>query len=115
MNTTLLVEQLTVAVIASAIVVPAVQKIKGWMPSAKFVEPLSVILSFFLGFVIAVYYSGYNTIAACWVGFYSVIGAEAIYRLLAEKLATYTDKKDLLEGLTSNEEVDTALKESDTQ
>lgn len=113
MNTTLLIAQILVAIIASAIIVPAIQKVKGWLPSPKLVEPVSVVLSFAIGFLVAVYYNGYDLIAALWVGFYSVIGAEAIYRLLAEKLATYTDKKDLYEGLTSNEETVTALKDSE--
>lgn len=95
MNTTLLISQLLVAIIASAIIVPAVQKIKGWLPTPKLVEPVSVLLSFAIGFLVAVYYNGYDLIAALWVGFYSIIGAEAVYRLLAEKLATYTDKKEI--------------------
>jgi len=95
MNTSLLIAQLTVAIIASAIIVPAIQKIKGWLPSPKLVEPVSVVLSFAIGFLVAVYYNGYDTIAALWVGFYSIIGAEAVYKLLAEKLSTYTDKKEI--------------------
>lgn len=95
MNTSLLIEQLTMAIIASAVIVPTVQRIKGWFPSAKVVDILSAVLSFGLGSLMAFYYAGYDLYASIWVGFYSLIGAEAIYMLLADKLTTFTAKKGL--------------------
>ena len=47
-----------------------------------------------LGVLMARYYANFDWIACLWVGFYSLIGAEAIYNLLAEKLKTYTEKKE---------------------
>lgn len=94
MNTTLLIEQLTVAVIVSAVVVPTVQRVKGWFPSAIWVEAFSALIAVALGFIMARYYAGYDLIASAWVGFYSLIGAETIYRLVAEKVKTYTQIKE---------------------
>ena len=93
MNTTLLIEQLTVAIMVSAVSVVAIQKVKVWFP-AKFIEVLSGVVSITLGVLMSRYYAGYDWIACAWVGFYSLIGAEAIYKLLAEKLQTYTEKVD---------------------
>ena len=97
MNTTLLIQQLTVAIIVSAIVVPTVQRIKAWFPSAKWVEAISAIIAVVLGIIMARYYAGYDWPASCWVGFYSLIGAEAAYKLVAEKLTTYSEQKGLWE------------------
>jgi hypothetical protein len=95
MNTSLLIEQLTMAIIASAVVVPTVQRIKGWFPSAKAVGVLSAVLAFAIGSVMALYYANYDLYASLWVGFYSLIGAEGIYMLLADKLTTFNTKKGL--------------------
>lgn len=105
MNTTLLIQQLTVAILASAIVIPTVQKVKGWLPNAKLVEPVSAVLAFAIGLGVAYYYNGYNLIDSGIVGFFSVIGAEGIYKLLSDKLSTYTDIKQLPKGLDLNAEI----------
>lgn len=104
MNTTLLVQQLTVAIIASAIIIPFVQRVKGWLPKQWMVEPTSVIIAFVTGVAVAWYYNGYDPIACLWVGLFSVIGAESIYKLVAEKLATYTEKKDIWETIQKSDD-----------
>lgn len=94
MNTTLLLEQLTVAVVVSAVVVPTVQRVKGWFPSARWVEAFSALVAVLLGFIMSKYYAGYDTAASAWVGFYSLIGAETVYRLVHEKVKTFTEIKE---------------------
>lgn len=94
MNTTLLLQQLTVAIIVSAVVVPTVQRIKGWFPSAKWVEFISAVIAVILGFLMSVYYAQFDFKASLWVAFYTLIGAEAIYKLVSEKLTTYTELHD---------------------
>lgn len=91
MNTTLLLQQLTVAIIVSAVVVPTVQRIKGWFPSPKWVEFISAVIAVILGFLMSRYYAKFDLVASLWVAFYTLIGAEGIYRLVSEKLTTYTE------------------------
>jgi len=98
MNTVLLIQQLTIAIVASAIVIPTIQRVKGWMPNAKSVEFISVALSMLIGFGFALYYVEYSLIDALIVGFFSVIGADNIYKLLEEKLKTFSEVKQ--EGYT---------------
>ena len=93
MNTVLLIQQLTIAIVASAIVIPTIQRVKGWMPNAKSVEFISVALSMLIGFGFALYYVEYSLIDALIVGFFSVIGADNIYKLLEEKLKTFSEVK----------------------
>lgn len=91
MNTGILFEQLFVAIIASTITVPLVQRFKGFFPNAKILELFSIVASLILGFAVARYYAGYDMIASAWVGFFSLIGAEAIYTALKEKLKKHSD------------------------
>jgi hypothetical protein len=95
MNTTLLLQQITVAILVSAVVIPTVQRVKGWFPNSTWVEVFSAILAVALGILMSRYYASYDWVACAWVGFYSLIGAEAIYRLLGEKMTTFADKKDI--------------------
>lgn len=93
MNTTLLIQQLTVAILASAITIPAIQRVKGWMPTDKMVELISVLLSFAIGFGVAMYYANYTLIDGLIVGLFSIIGAESIYKLLGDKLKSFSEVK----------------------
>lgn len=96
MNTTLLINQLTVAILSSAIAIPTIQRFKNWIPNEKFVELFSVIVSGVIGFVFAVFYTELTMVDAGFVAFYSVVGAEGIYRLLGEKLESYHAKEKSL-------------------
>ena len=92
MNTQLLINQLTVAILSSAIAIPAIQRAKMWLPSQKFVEPLSVFLSFVVGFGVAIYYAEFAVIESLIVGFFSVVGAESIYKAIGSKMKSYQVK-----------------------
>jgi len=93
MNTALLVEQLTIAIVASAIVIPTIQRVKGWLPNDKILELVSVLVSAIIGFLFAWYYANYGLVASGIVAFFSVVGADAIYNLLGEKLKTFKEIK----------------------
>ncbi len=90
MNTALLVEQLTIAILGSAIAIPAIQRFKNWLPSEKFVEPTSALLSFLIGAGVAIYYAEAALLEAAVIGLFSLIGAETIYKTLGEKMSSYT-------------------------
>lgn len=94
MNTTLLIQQLTVAILASAITIPTIQRMKGWLPTDKMVELVSVLVSFTIGFGVALYYAKYNVLDSGIVGFFSIVGAEAIYKLLGDKLKSFSEVKE---------------------
>jgi hypothetical protein len=92
MNTTKLIEQITVAILSSAIAIPTVQRFKNFLPSDKAVEVFSIVVAFIVGFGFAIYYAEFAWISALIVGGFSVIGAESIYKLLGEKVKAYTGK-----------------------
>ena len=89
MNTELLVNQLVVAILSSAIAIPLVQRFKDFLPSEKAVEIFSILSAFLVGTGFAVYYAQFELVSALIVGAFSVIGAETIYKLLGEKVKGY--------------------------
>ena len=89
MNTELLVNQLVVAILSSAIAIPLVQRFKDFLPSEKAVEVFSIISAFLVGTGFAWYYAQFELVSALIVGAFSVIGAETIYKLLGEKVKGY--------------------------
>lgn len=78
---------------STAISVPAIQRVKGWMSSDKMVELVAVLISFTSGMGVAAYYVGYNVVDSFVVGLFAVIGAETIFQLLKDKLKTYKEVK----------------------
>lgn len=92
MNTALLVEQLTVAILSSAVAIPLVQRFKNFLPSDKAVEIFSIVTAFLVGTGFAAYYAGFEIISALIVGGFSVVGAESIYKVLGDKVKAYTGK-----------------------
>ena len=91
MNTAKLVELLLIAIFASAIVIPTVQRVKSWMSSDRMVEMVSVLIAFTVGFGVAIYFANMSPVDGAIVGFFSIIGAENIYKLLHDKLKTYKE------------------------
>ena len=81
---------------STAISVPAIQRVKGWMSSDKMVELVAVLISFTSGMGVAAYYVGYNVVDSFVVGLFAVIGAETIFQLLKDKLKTYKEYKHMI-------------------
>lgn len=90
MNTALLLDQLTTAVLASVIALALIQKIKGAFP-VKWVAVFSACVSFLIGFLFALYYRQYDLIACAIVGVYTFVGADGLYQSFSDKLKSYTD------------------------
>jgi hypothetical protein len=112
MNTALLFEYLQVAILASAITVPVVQRVKGWLPNDLWVDPVSVVIGFAIGLCVAVYFASYTWIAGVWVGLFTVAGAEGIYKLLGDKLQSYAQKIGYIEPMA---EADPVIPETEEQ
>lgn len=92
MDLSLLVDQLSVAVLASIVAVATVQKLKPVFP-AKAVGLLSMVVTFIVGYWFALYYRGYDWIACAVVAFFTVIGADGLYQAFADKLRSYSEMK----------------------
>lgn len=88
MNIELLKEVLIVAICSGAIMTLFIQKIKESIEIKK--SNTIIIISFFtnivLGTLFAISFSDVNLINAIWVGFFSFVGADTIYKTLEDKV-----------------------------
>ena len=88
MNIELLKELLIIAIASGVIMTLFVQKIKESFTFKK--GNRVVFISFFtnmvLGTLFAISFSNANLINAIWVGFFSFVGADTIYKVLEDKV-----------------------------
>lgn len=82
---------LFVAIVISAITCSFIQKTKITFRSSKFL----LIYSFIVNMVISIFFchsfTNFNIIYSLWVGFFSFIGADTIFKILEGKINSYSD------------------------
>ena len=95
----LLENLLLVATTSSTISVALIQKTKSCFKCSKHVCLYSFVLNMVLGIVFTITFTDVNIKYSFWVGLFSYIGADTIYKSLEGKL---TSLKDLKEVSTSD-------------
>jgi len=68
-----------------------IQKTKGIFKTSKFIELYSAIVNIIFAIVFCISFTEISIINSLWVGLFSFIGADTIYRSLEGKLTSYTD------------------------
>ncbi len=87
MNIELLKELLLIAIASGVIMTLFVQKIKETFKiNGGTVIIVSFILNLIIGTLFALNFSEANLINAIWVGFFSFVGADTIYKTLEDKV-----------------------------
>ena len=87
MNIELLKELLIIAIASGVIMTMFIQKIKETFTiNGGMVIIVSFILNMIIGTLFAISFSDVNLINAIWVGFFSFVGADTIYKTLEDKV-----------------------------
>lgn len=87
----LLQNLLIISIACSSITVIFIQKTKAFCKSSKCIFRYSVCVNLVLGFLFSQSFSNINYVNSVWVGIFSFLGADTIYKNLEGKLATYTE------------------------
>ena len=111
LNWDMLQELLIVAIACSTVTVAFIQKTKRFCKKKKWVTSYSFFVNMVLGFLFSKTFTSLSNIQSLWVGLFSFIGADTIYRNLEGKLTTYTE---LREG-TKKKNEDVKEKQSETE
>lgn len=111
LNWDMLQELLIVAIACSTVTVAFIQKTKRFCKKKKWVTSYSFFVNMVLGFLFSKTFTSLSNIQSLWVGLFSFIGADTIYRNLEGKLTTYTE---LREG-TKKKIEDVKEKQSETE
>lgn len=87
----LLQELLIIAIAVSVIAVAFIQKTKGMFKKSKWVNPYSFVVNMVLGIIFCLSFTEASIINSLWVGLFSYIGADTLYKSLEGKLSSFKD------------------------
>ena len=104
MNIELIAQILVLAIASTFISTQLIQRLKENFKVKKWflLAMVSLVISFFTGFLFAVSFSNLNYIMSCWVGVITYAGAEIIYQNFKDKLGLKSLTQ--LEGENNNNE-----------
>ncbi|MDE5587034.1 MAG: hypothetical protein K2I72_01530 [Bacilli bacterium] len=94
LNWDMLQELLIIAIACSTITVAFIQKTKRFCKNKKCVNGYSFVVNMVFGYFFSKTFTGLSSIQSLWVGLFSFIGADTIYRNLEGKLTTYTELRE---------------------
>lgn len=101
MNIDLLKELLIVAIVLSVVTMAFIQKTKGIFKTSKFIELYSAIVNVIFAIVFCISFTEISIINSLWVGLFSFLGADTLYKTLEGKLASFSDilnkKEEIIE------------------
>ena len=91
LDITLLQELLIIAIAESVIAVAFIQKTKGMFKKSKWINPYSFVVNIILGILFCLSFTEAGIINSLWVGLFSYIGADTLYKTLEGKLSSFKD------------------------
>ena len=91
LNLTLLQQMLVVAIALSVITCAFIQKTKKFCRNSRCITWYSFIVNMLFGYFFSITFASIDTVKSLWVGLFSFIGADTIYRNLEGKLSSYSD------------------------
>ncbi len=91
LNIELLQQLLIVAVALGVVTCAFVQKTKGMFKSSKWIGLYSFIVNMGLGVLFCLAFTDVNLFNSLWVGVFSFIGADTLYKSLEGKLKPYSE------------------------
>ena len=91
LNWSLLQNLLIIAIACSSITVIFIQKTKKFCKSSRCITNYGLFINMVLGFLFSQTFSNIDYIKSLWVGLFSFLGADTIYKNLEGKLASYTE------------------------
>lgn len=105
MNTELLTTLLIIAVTSSSITCAFIQKTKSKI-SKKWLLWYSLAVNMVLGILFTLTFTDSTIVQGAWVGLFSFIGADTLYKTLEGKLKPYSEltKKEDLEEIPRSDE-----------
>lgn len=91
LNLEFLQQLLVISIALSAITCAVVQKTKCCFKTSKFLCLYSFIINMLIGIIFCYTFTDITLPTSLWIGFFSFIGADTIYKSLEGKLASHSD------------------------
>jgi len=93
-NIDLLKNLLLISIALSTITCTLIQKTKGFLPNSKWITFYSLIINLVIGIFFCLTFTSLSLENSLWIGFFSFLGADSIYKALEGKISSYTDILD---------------------
>ena len=84
-------ELLIIGIALSTITCAIIQKTKSLFKSSKFITLYSFIINMIVGVVFSLTFTDVTLPTSLWIGLFSFLGADSIYKSLEGKISSYTD------------------------
>lgn len=84
-------EYLIISIALSTITCALIQKTKYLFKSSKYIIFYSLIVNILIGIIFCLSFTDISLPNSLWVGFFSFIGADSIYKTLEGKISSYSD------------------------
>ncbi len=84
-------ELLIIGIALSAITCTLIQKTKFLFKSSKFITLYSFIINMVVGIVFSITFTDVTLPTSLWIGLFSFLGADSIYKSLEGKISSYSD------------------------
>lgn len=94
MNINMLKQVLLIAIVVSTIACSLIQKTKTGLKSNKFLVLYSLTVNILLSILFCKSFTNLNLLYSIWVGLFSFIGADTIFKALEGKLNSYSNLKE---------------------
>ena len=91
LNLDYLKDLLIVSIALSVITCAFIQKTKGYFTCSKCLPIYSFFVNMLVGIIFCISFTEITFPTSLWVGLFSFIGADSLYKTLEGKLASYTD------------------------
>lgn len=91
MNLDLIKQLLVIAVAVSVVTCSFIQKTKGMFKKSKWINPYSLVVNVAFGIAFCLSFTEMDIINGLWVGLFSYIGADTLYKTLEGKLKPYSE------------------------
>ncbi len=99
MNFEIIQKLLFVSTIISAFSCTFIQKTKVLLPKKKYLIQYSLIINIIFGSAFCYSFTNIKLPASLWVGLFSFIGADSIYKTFEGKISTYTSLRNRQKNL----------------
>ena len=87
----LLQELLIIAAAVSVVTLAFIQETKGMFKKSKWIKPYSFVVNVSLSILFCLSFTEVSIVNSLWVGLFSFLGADTLYKSLEGKLASFKD------------------------
>ena len=98
-------QALIISIALSSITCTLIQKTKGFFKSSKYIVLYSLIVNIVISILFCKTFTSIDLPNSLWIGLFSFLGADSIYKTLEGKISSYTDIVEKKEITISEENI----------